>query len=503
MAICDSYNLELKKKPKKPINKIREFSFDELVSATNGFSSETFLGKGSHGSVYRAVLDHGKLIAAVKKTKFINPTTHNFHNHNRNCNNCTSWTSPAENEIEILSRVQNPRLVNLIGFSSDPKDRKLIVVQYMPNGSLYDLLHARSRPPGCTRRVRLALQIAKAVKALHSSNPPVIHRDIKSSNILIDSNGNARIGDFGLALRGHVEDVRVKCTPPAGTLGYLDPGYLAPADLSTKSDVFSFGILLLEIISGRNAIDMNYSPPSVVDWAVPIIKRGDYAEICDPRVNPPADTSIIRTLAVLAARCVRSTTEKRPAMAEVVECLKIMRKRIQAPPMWNNLKRRVNCVDVTTSFMSQLEVQESTETRVSTSRAGSRRNSKVSSVSSAEYDREVIIGDRVIRSKSVGGSFGGIKVGSDSNLGTQRYWWAGKKPEVGLNMSGVRLNKSRSVGILRSAQNSKRGLVLEFGRKSNSSDLAEIVMSKLVIGLNEKSDKKMQEKPLVCISDYN
>ncbi|BBG95826.1 Protein kinase superfamily protein [Prunus dulcis] len=159
----------------------------------------------------------------------------------------------------------------------------------MPNGSLYDLLHLNSRPPGWTRRIRFGLHVAKAVQGLHSSSPPVIHRDIKSSNVLIDKDWNARLGDLGLALRGHVEDVRIKCTPPAGTLGYLDPGYLSPGDLSAKSDVFSFGILLLEILSGRNAIDVNYSPPSVVDWAVPIIKRGDFAGICDQRIGPPAD----------------------------------------------------------------------------------------------------------------------------------------------------------------------------------------------------------------------
>ncbi|KAF2291608.1 hypothetical protein GH714_026123 [Hevea brasiliensis] len=214
IATCDPYNWDRKRrknktngnKPNKPI-KIREFTYPELVKATNGFSAESFLGKGSHGTVYRGSLDDGRLIVAVKKT-YPNPS------------------------------------ITIHSFCVDSKGRKLLVVEYMPNGSLYSLLHYSSRPPGWTRRVRFALQIAKAVQALHFANPPVIHRDIKSSNVLIDENWNARLGDFGLALRGHVEDVRIKCTPPAGTLGYIDPGYLAPGDLSTKSDVFSFGILL-------------------------------------------------------------------------------------------------------------------------------------------------------------------------------------------------------------------------------------------------------------------
>ena len=337
IATCHPHHKPLAATP------IRHFPYADIVAAANGFSSDTFLGRGSHGRVYRATLDAGKLLAAVKTTKLVATSTSK--NHATKCTGCGNCTSPAENEIEILSQIPSPRLVNLIGFSTDPNGNKLLVVEYMPNGSLHDLLHSVKKPPGWNRRVRFALQVAKAVRELHSSNPPVIHRDVKSSNVLIDQEWNARLGDFGLALRGHVEDVRVKCTPPAGTLGYLDPCYLAPEDLSAKSDVFSFGILLLEIISGRNAIDVNFSPPSVVDWAVPLIKIGDFAGICDRRIGPPPDPAVVRQLAVLAARCVRSTAEKRPSMAEVVECLNLARKRIRASPIWNSLRRRVARVE--------------------------------------------------------------------------------------------------------------------------------------------------------------
>ncbi|KAL5558543.1 hypothetical protein UlMin_034754 [Ulmus minor] len=511
IATCDPYNWDLKRKPKTRKNKpkiqikIRDFLYDELVAATNRFSADSFLGKGSHGSVYKAILDDGKLIAAVKKTKFSNPTI-TSHNYNTSFANCTT---PAENEIEILSRVHHPRLVNLIGFCTDSKERKLIVVEYMPNGSLYDILHLSSRPPGWTRRVRFGLQVAKAVQALHSANPPVIHRDIKSSNVLIDQDWNARLGDFGLALRGHVEDVRVKCTPPAGTLGYLDPGYLAPGDLSAKSDVFSFGILLLEIISGRNAIDMNYSPPSVVDWAIPIIKRGDYAEICDRRIGTPADLAVLRHLAILAARCVRSTAEKRPAMSEVVECLKIIRKRVNAPHIWNNFRRRVTCVENEQPFIPHREVYDGSEDVVTvkvtstTTVGGSRRTRKASSVSSVEYGSKVIgsaeaVGDRVVvmRSKSIG-SFREINVGPDSNY---QFPLVGRRAGVAVKMPVVRLNKSRSMGVLqtpRLVHNNKRSFVFEFGRETR--DLAEIDVSKFVISLDEKSEEKLLERPLVSI----
>ena len=229
-------------------------------------------------------------------------------------------TNEVDNEIDILSKIQSPRLVNLVGFTNDSQDR-LLVVEFMSNGTLYDVLHSSNRPPNWGRRVRLALQTAKAIDTLHSSTPPVIHRDIKSANVLIDRNYNARLGDFGLALRGHVDDYRLRSTPPAGTMGYLDPCYVTPDNLSTKTDVFSFGILLLEIISGRKAIDITYSPHSIVDWAIPLIKKGKLMAVYDPRIAPPKDPVVRKQLAVIAAKCVRSCRERRPSMKEIVTWL--------------------------------------------------------------------------------------------------------------------------------------------------------------------------------------
>ncbi|KAG5245786.1 serine/threonine-protein kinase protein [Salix suchowensis] len=494
IATCDPYNWDSYRKrrknknqtkPNKPI-KIREFSYTELVKATSTFSAETFLGKGSHGTVYKAFLDQGKLLAAVKKTTH---QTNSCNSYNSSC----STVPPEDNEIEILSRVQHPRLVNLLGFCVDPTGRKLLVVEYMPNGSLYDLLHSSSRPPGWTRRVQFALQIAKAVQALHASTPPVIHRDIKSSNVLIDEYWKARLGDFGLALRGHVEDVHVKCTPPAGTLGYLDPAYLAPGDLSAKSDVFSFGILLLEIISGRNAIDVNYSPPSVVDWAVPLIKKGNLGAICDNRVASMPDPVAIRNLSVLAARCVRSTAEKRPGMAEVVEGLKIVSRRIHAPPIWNHLRRRVRRVEEVDRVVDRSEEIVSTVNVLKTVRVGGRRNRKVSSVSRVEYGSETIGwgGDRVMRSKSIG-SFGEIKTGSD--------YFRRKPVGVAVKMPVVKLSKSRSMGVLQShglVPYKKRGFVFEFGTESSDHSRENDAAPPVPHLFDEKLERKILEKPLV------
>ncbi|KAK4352346.1 hypothetical protein RND71_027864 [Anisodus tanguticus] len=479
IATCDSYNWNLKKNRKKHTHnhkpfKIREFSYSDLHSATNAFSQDNLLGKGSHGYVYKAHIHQYKLIAAVKRSKL------------NSSNNC-----PSENEIEILSRVHHPRLVNLLGYAVDESNQnKLIVVEFMPNGSLYELLHCCSKPPNWTRRVRFALQIARGVHFLHCSNPPVIHRDIKSSNILLDGNFNARLGDFGLSLRGHVEDVVVKSTPPAGTLGYLDPAYLAPGDLSTKSDVFSFGILLLEIISGRNAIDVNYSPPSVVDWAVPLIKSGEYTEICDPRIGLPKDDRVLRQLAVVASRCVRKTAAKRPAMTEVMEWLKVVCKRMSSP-IWNNIGRRVGRLKESARVVKYEPLDDSMEI-VKISRIGStRRNRKVSDVASVDLGSVVIGGHNTnqeikpfIRSKSIG-SLGEIEsepLDLDNNNQTVR-----RKGGLAVKMPAVRLSKSRSMGMIQSStrlmnKNIGNGVVVKFFKKANGKELED---SKLLVDVGK------------------
>ncbi|CAN6360272.1 unnamed protein product [Urochloa humidicola] len=305
-----------------PAAPIERFDYAELEAATSHFADAALLGRGSHGAVYKAVLPSGRAVA-VKRPSPRRPE--------------------VDNEIRILSSLRGPRLVNLLGFS-DPGPgaaARLLVVEYMPNGTLYDLLHSNPRPPGWPRRLRLALQTARALRALHDADPPVIHRDVKSANVLLDANLDARLGDFGLALRvprvTTGTNTAAAATPaPAGTLGYLDPAYVTPESLSTKTDVFSFGILLLEIMSGRKAIDVQHSPPSVVEWAVPLLRKGRVAALFDPRVAPPRDPAARKDLAALAASCVRSCRERRPSMADIVERLVVLSKAVSAK-VWNGL----------------------------------------------------------------------------------------------------------------------------------------------------------------------
>lgn len=334
VSISDSKNTQNKKKKKKISTTsssrfIREFSHSDLEAATNGFSDKKLLGKGSHGLVYKGVLPGGRLVAVKKSSRSPRCLA--------SSSSSSENSNEIENEIEILSRLQNPRLVNLVGFTTGECRDRLLVVEFMANGTLFDALHTDPRPPGWGRRVKMALQTAKAIRALHSLDLPVIHRDIKSANVLIDRNSNARLGDFGLALRCQHDDYRLRSTPPAGTMGYLDPGYVTPDHLSPKTDVFSFGILLLEMISGRKAIDVAYSPPYIVEWAIPLVRRGKLLAMYDPRIQPPKDPRVMKQLAVVATKCVRSCRERRPSMDEVVECLSELSKSVPLHPWTNGL----------------------------------------------------------------------------------------------------------------------------------------------------------------------
>lgn len=288
-----------------------------------------------------------------------------------------------------------------------------------------------------------------------------MHRDIKSSNVLIDERDNARLGDFGLAIKGHVADVRVMSTPPAGTLGYLDPCYLAPGDLSTKSDVFSFGILLLEIISGRKAIDVEYSPPSIIDWALPLIKSGGYQGILDRRIGSPVDQMVLRELGLLAARCVRSTAEKRPPVSEIVDCLKKVYRRVklQRFPVWGSLQRRVRRVEISQPSDDEVDGSDLEESTVRPPWCGSRKSlsDRIRKVSNTEsHNEEMTRGrDQTVRSrirsrsKSIGAFREISKVGPESvSIGDNVV--IKRRAQVTVKISSVRLGKSRSMSMLQS-----------------------------------------------------
>ncbi|XP_010522990.1 PREDICTED: serine/threonine-protein kinase-like protein At5g23170 [Tarenaya hassleriana] len=296
-----------------------EFDYEELVKATDGFSPSRFIGKGSHGSVYKGLLlehdDHRTVAIKAPSSSSPSPTTSAASVCRDSVTVKAERMKKLENEIRVLSSLPSPspHVVSFVGASRDSVNVKLMVMEFMPNGSLHHLLHvATSSRPTWRRRLEISLQVARALNFLHER--AVIHRDVKSENVLFDSSWDAKLADFGLAVSTHLADSAIQASPPAGTIGYIDPSYTSPENLTTKTDIFSYGVAVLEIVTCRKAIDLSRSPASIVDWAIPLINDGNVREISGGEYPPPSIERLIRT----AARCVSATAESRPSAGEIV-----------------------------------------------------------------------------------------------------------------------------------------------------------------------------------------
>lgn len=311
---------------------MKEFDYEKLVTATNGFSPLNLVGKGSHGYVYKGLLQEDKedkpnRVVAIK-TPSLSPTSSSISLLK------SEQMKKLENEINVLSSLPyNPHVLSFLGHAK----KQLMVVEFMPNGSLHQLLHLSTSPPPppntWLKRIEIALKIARAVHFLHQQ--AILHRDIKSENILFDSNWEPKLADFGLAVNLTGNKTR---PAPAGTIGYLDPSYTSPENLSTKTDVYSYGVVLLEIVSCRKAIDLSRSPASIVDWAVPLIKEGKIGEICGGDVFRGTNLRLLR----MAARCVSSDVETRPSCGEVTaEIVLCLEEPLKSLPLWISFFRGV------------------------------------------------------------------------------------------------------------------------------------------------------------------
>ncbi|KZV41105.1 receptor protein kinase [Dorcoceras hygrometricum] len=291
------------------IRRAQKFTYEELEKAADGFKEEALVGKGSFSCVFKGVLKDGTVVAV--KRAILSPDMKN--------------SKEFHTELDLLSRLNHAHLLNLLGYCEDGGER-LLVYEFMANGSLHQHLHGKNQELkeqlDWVRRVTIAVQAARGIEYLHGyACPPVIHRDIKSSNILIDEEHNARVSDFGLSLLGPTNSSSPLAELPAGTLGYLDPEYYRLHYLTTKSDVYSFGVLLLEILSGRKAIDLQYEEGNIVEWAVPLIKAGEIENVLDPVLKPPVELEALKRIANVASKCVRMRGKERPSMDKVTTAL--------------------------------------------------------------------------------------------------------------------------------------------------------------------------------------
>ncbi|KAL6627482.1 hypothetical protein ACP70R_031208 [Stipagrostis hirtigluma subsp. patula] len=291
------------------------FTYEELDEATDGFSDALELGVGGFGTVYKGTLRDGSVVAVKRLYK-----------------NSYKGVEQFLNEVDILSRLRHPNLVTLYGCTSQSSSRDLLLVyEFVPNGTLADHLHgARAAAAALSwpARLGIAVETASALDYLHGVEPQVVHRDVKTSNILLDGALHVKVADFGLS-RLFPRDATHVSTAPQGTPGYVDPVYHQCYQLTDKSDVYSFGVVLVELISSKPAVDMSRAGAggdvNLATMAVHMIQCYAIDQLVDPRLGYATDGDTRRTVdlvAEVAFRCLQPEQDVRPPIREVLDVLR-------------------------------------------------------------------------------------------------------------------------------------------------------------------------------------
>ncbi|OIT29525.1 PREDICTED: probable receptor-like protein kinase At5g47070 [Nicotiana attenuata] len=297
---------------------LRVFSYSELKEATRSFNRMLKIGEGGFGSVYKGTIQppNGRgdpIVVAIKKLNTLGLQGHR------------QWVA----EVQFLGVLEHPNLVKLLGYCATDGERgiqRLLVYEYMQNRSLEDHLFNRAVPviPWRTR-LKIILGAAQGMAYLHEGlEVQVIYRDFKSSNVLLDADFNPRLSDFGLAREGPAGDRSHVSTAPVGTLGYAAPEYVETGHLSVKSDIWSFGVVLYEILTGRRTLERNLPvmQQKLLDWVkqFPADSR-KFSMIIDPRLRNEFSLVAARRIAKLADSCLNKIAKERPKMSEVVQIL--------------------------------------------------------------------------------------------------------------------------------------------------------------------------------------
>nr|XP_043630666.1 probable serine/threonine-protein kinase PIX13 [Erigeron canadensis] len=295
---------------------LRVFSFAELKVATRNFRSDTVLGEGGFGKVYKAWLDDKSNpsskhnVVAVKKLK------------SDSMQGLEEW----QTEVDFLGRLSHPNLVKLLGYCYEGTEL-LLVYEYMQKGSLENHLFGRGstvQPLPWDIRLKISIGAARGLAFLHSSEKQVIYRDFKASNILLDASYNAKISDFGLAKTGPSASQSHVTTRVIGTYGYAAPEYVLTGHLYVKSDVYGFGVVLVELLTGMRALDTQRpaAQQNLSDWIKPYLAdRTKLKAIMDSRLEGRYPSRAARHIAQLALTCLAPEPNTRPSMKEVVEKL--------------------------------------------------------------------------------------------------------------------------------------------------------------------------------------
>ncbi|CAM0943014.1 unnamed protein product [Alopecurus aequalis] len=292
---------------------VKTFSLAQLEKATDGFSSRRVLGQGGFGRVYHGTMEDGNEIAVKMLTREDRSGDREF-----------------IAEVEMLSRLHHRNLVKLIGICIERTKRGL-VYELIRNGSVESHLHGADKDKGMLNwdvRMKIALGAARGLAYLHEdSNPHVIHRDFKASNILLEEDFTPKVTDFGLA-REATNGIHPISTRVMGTFGYVAPEYAMTGHLLVKSDVYSYGVVLLELLSGRKPVgmsDTSMDPENLVTWARPLLCNKEGLErLIDPSLNGNFNFDNVAKVASIASVCVHNDPSQRPFMGEVVQALKLI-----------------------------------------------------------------------------------------------------------------------------------------------------------------------------------
>ncbi|XP_009777205.1 serine/threonine-protein kinase RIPK [Nicotiana tabacum] len=293
---------------------IHSFNLQELRVITQNFSTSNFIGEGGFGPVHKGFIDD-KLRPGLKAqpvaVKLLDLDGSQGHR---------EWLT----EVIFLGQLSHPHLVKLIGYCCE-EEHRLLVYEYMPRGSLENQLFRRySVSLPWSTRMKIALGAAKGLAFLHEAKKPVIYRDFKASNILLDSDYTAKLSDFGLAKDGPEGDDTHVSTRVMGTHGYAAPEYIMTGHLTAASDVYSFGVVLLELLTGRRSVDKNrpHREQNLVDWARPQLKDPrKLRRIMDPRLEGMYSEEGIQNAALVAYQCLSHRPKARPDMSTVVKTL--------------------------------------------------------------------------------------------------------------------------------------------------------------------------------------
>ncbi|XP_048138669.1 probable protein kinase At2g41970 [Rhodamnia argentea] len=287
----------------------------ELNRLTGNFGAKALVGEGSYGRVFLAKLSNGQQ-AAVKKL---------------DTSSSEEPDSEFEAQLSIVSRLKHEHFTELIGYCLEANNR-ILVYQFATQGSLHDILHGRkgvqNAEPGpvlsWNQRVKIAYGAARGLEYLHEKvQPPIVHRDVRSSNVLLFDDFLAKIADFNLSNQSSDTAARLHSTRVLGTFGYHAPEYAMTGQITQKSDVYSFGVVLLELLTGRKPVDhtMPKGQQSLVTWATPRLSEDKVKQCVDPKLDNDYPPKAIAKLAAVAALCVQYEADFRPNMTIVVKAL--------------------------------------------------------------------------------------------------------------------------------------------------------------------------------------